>query len=331
MPALSMTHWERIDAAIAGGPVDHVPISLWRHFPEIDLDAAKFAEATVNWQRSFDFDLVKFMPSGTYGVEDWGAKSAWLNTPIGARTVVTPGVTDAAQWPRLPRLSPTAGMLGEQNAALIRTAEALKGEVPILQTLFGPLTLAYKLAGPRVVEHLRQHPDLFEAGLEIIADTMLAFASLALRSGAHGIFFSTQCASRRFITEAEHLRFGTAYDKRVLDGIAGEARYIMLHLHGEELMFDQLLTYPGNMVNWHDRRSEVSLAAMASRFKGLLVGGLDEETTLPNGPEAAIAAEVRDAIAQTGGRRLMIAPGCVVPIATPEAHYRAAIEATRRG
>jgi len=36
---------------------------------------------------------------------------------------------------------------------------------------------------------------------------------------------------------------------------------------------------------------------------------------------------VRNAIAQTGGRRLMIAPGCVVPIATPEAHYRAVIDA----
>ena len=38
---------------------------------------------------------------------------------------------------------------------------------------------------------------------------------------------------------------------------------------------------------------------------------------------------MRDAIAQTGGRRLMIAPGCVIPIATPEAHYRAVIDAVR--
>jgi uroporphyrinogen decarboxylase len=38
---------------------------------------------------------------------------------------------------------------------------------------------------------------------------------------------------------------------------------------------------------------------------------------------------VRNAVAQTGGRRLMIAPGCVVPIATPEAHYRAVIDAVQ--
>jgi uroporphyrinogen decarboxylase len=88
-----------------------------------------------------------------------------------------------------------------------------------------------------------------------------------------------------------------------------------------------LLAYPANMANWHDRRGEMSLAEGAARFGGLLAGGLNEDVTLPLGPIEAIKAEVRDAIAQTGGRRLMIAPGCVIPIATPEAHYRAVIEA----
>jgi uroporphyrinogen decarboxylase len=83
MPAAKMNHWERVTAAIAGEAVDHVPVSLWHHFPEIDLDPAKLAEATLRWQRTYDFDLVKFMPSGTYGIEDWGAKTAYLASPIG--------------------------------------------------------------------------------------------------------------------------------------------------------------------------------------------------------------------------------------------------------
>ena len=47
-----MDHWSRIEAAIAG----------------------KLAALTLEWQRAWDFDLVKFMPSGTCSVEDWGAK-----------------------------------------------------------------------------------------------------------------------------------------------------------------------------------------------------------------------------------------------------------------
>ena len=47
-----MTHWERVTAAVAGQAVDRVPVSLWRHFPEIDLDPARLAEACVGWQRT---------------------------------------------------------------------------------------------------------------------------------------------------------------------------------------------------------------------------------------------------------------------------------------
>jgi uroporphyrinogen decarboxylase len=324
-----MNHWQRLDAAIAGSEVDRVPISLWRHFPHLDLDPRRLAETTVEWQRRYDFDLVKFMPTGTYPVEDWGAKSAWLDSPVGTRNVVSPGVTSAEQWGHLARLDPCAGRLGQELQALALAAEALNGEVPILETVFSPLTVAVKLAGERAYSDLRRHPDRFEAGLAIIADTMLAFARASLAAGASGIFFATQCASRRLLSEAEHRRFGVAYDRRVLDPIRAEARYVMLHLHGEDVMFDQVAEYPANMLNWHDRRGELSLKTALGRFPGLLVGGLSENVTLPKGPAQAIAAEVRDAIAQTGGRRLMIAPGCVIPVATPEAHYRAAVEAVR--
>ena len=327
MSAASMTHRERLAAAIAGAPVDRVPVSLWRHFPDIDLDPARLAEAMVLWQRRYGFDMVKFMPAGTYSVEDWGASSAYLGAVNGTRVVTRFGVTAAEQWPRLARLSPDQGRLGQEVQALSLAAEALAGEVPILQTVFSPLTTALKLAGPRVFADLRRHPDLLEAGLAIIAETTLDFARACLRSGADGLFFSTQCASFRLLSAAEHLRFGERYDRIVLDGVGGESAFTMLHLHGEDVMFEPLLAYPANMVNWHDRRSELGLAAAAPRFGGLLAGGLDEQGVLPDGPVAAIRAQVADAIAQTGGRRLMIAPGCVIPIATPEAHYRAVLDA----
>jgi len=322
-----MTHWERLEAALAGKPVDHVPVSLWRRFPVIDLDPARLAEATVAWQRDYDFDLVKFMSAGTYGVEDWGAVSDYKDSPIGTRVIVKPGLTSAEAWPRLAKLSPTEGRLGMEVKAISLAAEALKGEVPILATVFNPLTLACKLAGDRVFADLRRHPDLLEAGLAIIAQTTIDFARACLRAGAHGLFFSTQMASYRCLNEAEHRRFGVHYDRMVLDALAGESRFTMLHLHGNDVMFSQALDHPANMVNWHDRHSELDLAGAVGRFNGLLAGGLDQDGTLLNGPVDAIKREVHDAIAQTQGRRLLIAPGCVVPIATPAAHYRAVGEA----
>jgi uroporphyrinogen decarboxylase len=43
-----------------------------------------------------------------------------------------------------------------------------------------------------------------------------------------------------------------------------------------------------------------------------------------------VRAQVRDAIAQTGGRRLIVGPGCVVAIAAPEQNIRAVIDETRK-
>ena len=101
-----MDHWARIEAAIEGGKADRVPVALWRHFPLDDQDPGKLAAHTVKYQREWDCDLVKFMPSGTYSVEDWGARSVYTPTFNGARTISVPGVRQAEDWPRLQRLDP---------------------------------------------------------------------------------------------------------------------------------------------------------------------------------------------------------------------------------
>ncbi|HEX5611276.1 MAG TPA: uroporphyrinogen decarboxylase, partial [Burkholderiales bacterium] len=129
-----MDHWSRIEAAIAGAATDRPPVALWRHFPHDDQDAQKLAVRSLDWQRKWDFDLVKFMPSGTYGVEDWGARSVYEGAANGARAVVVPGLAKPEEWRRLSRLDVAKGVLGAQNQSLALVAKELRGEVPILQT-----------------------------------------------------------------------------------------------------------------------------------------------------------------------------------------------------
>jgi len=324
-----MDHWQRIEAAAAGEPVDRLPISLWRHFPEDDLDPSKLARHMVAWQREWDFDLVKFMPSGTYGVEDWGAVTEYQGAANGARAVVTAGLARPEHWPRLARLDPRKGVLGQQVEALRLAARELGGGAPILQTVFSPLTTARKLAGERVFADMRREPEALEAGLRIITDVTIDFARASLEAGAHGLFLATQCASYRVATEAEYLRFGKRYDLEIFAALKGKTRLDLLHVHGEDVMFDLLVDYPVSLVNWHDRLTAPTLRDALQRFPGLLVGGVEENRILTRGPQDAIGAEVRDAIAQTGGRRLMIGPGCVLLVATPDAHIRAAVDAAR--
>ena len=171
---------------------------------------------------------------------------------------------------------------------------------------------------------------MFKAGLQIIADTTARFAVELIRAGAHGLFFATQCASYRLMTEAEYREFGEPYDLMVLDAVKSDAEFNMAHVHGEDIMFDLAAGYPVEMMNWHDRLGWPSLAQARERFSGLLVGGVNEWQTLLNGPAAAIQAEIKDAIDQVDGRRLMVGPGCVIPAHVPISHIIAAREAVER-
>ena len=329
MSGSEMNHWERMRAAMKGEDVDHVPISLWRHWPVDDETPEGLAAVMVSWQRKYDFDLVKFMPTGTYGIEDWGAETIYQPNYAGVRTVTKLGLTELEQWPKLAQLAVTQGYLGKQIEALRLTAEALDNSVPVLQTIFSPLTTARKLAGERIFTDLRRNPELFKAGLQIIAETTARFAQESMQVGAHGMFFASQCATYQLMSEAEYEEFGTFYDLIVMETVK-DAEFNMVHAHGQDIMFDLLAGYPAQMMNWHDRLTWPTLAQAKERTSGLMVGGVSERRTLLDGPEEAITAEIKEAIAQTDGRRLLVAPGCVFPGHVPARHLRAAIKAVSR-
>jgi uroporphyrinogen decarboxylase len=75
----------RVLAALRRQPVDRPPVSFWRHVPDLDHTAAGLAEAMLAFQRRWDLDFVKVMPSGVYCVEDWGCRVAYQGAPNGAK------------------------------------------------------------------------------------------------------------------------------------------------------------------------------------------------------------------------------------------------------
>jgi uroporphyrinogen decarboxylase len=324
-----MTHHERLFTAIAGQSPDRVPIALWRHFPDADQTAEGLAHATLSFQKEFDFDLVKVTPASGYMAEAWGAQLIPKQNDEGTRDYVRRVVQRERDWMNLQALDVTAGVLGRELRALSLIRRELPADTPVIQTIFSPLTTARNLAGERWLADLRGHPNELHAALELIARLTLEFALENLQAGAEGIFFATQLASYDYLSEGEYRTFGAAYDRLVLDRLARRAQLIILHIHGLNIMFDLLSAYPVQVIHWHDRRTAPSLGEGHRRFSGLVAGGLEEREILQKGSVAAVRAQVKDALAQTGGRRVMISAGCVVPINTPAENLRAACDAMR--
>jgi len=324
-----MTKRERVLSAARRGPVDRPPVSFWRHVPDVDHTAAGLAEAMLAFQRKWDLDFVKVMSSGVYCVEDWGCRVAYQGSPNGAKQCTEHGVRERKDWARVRPLDEGAGALGRELEAVRLVARGRADDAPILHTLFSPLTVARKLAGDRMVADLRAEPGAVEPALDAIADTMARHARAALDAGADGLFFATQAAVPDVLTEEETARFELPRMRRILDAVGDRSALTLLHVHGRDVYFDRAAALPVHAMNWHDRLTTPRLGDGHRRFAGAVVGGLSEHRTLQAGPPDAVAAEVRDAIAQTGGRGLIIGPGCVLPLATPDAHLAAVVAAVK--
>ncbi len=324
-----MNHRERIHAALRREPVDHVPVALWRHFPNDDLRPEGLAARVVEFHRKYDFDLVKVTPASGYPAEMYGATFHDGHNREGTRAYVTRPVNTVDDWTKIVPLDEKNPVFERETQALRLIRQQLGADVPILQTIFGPLNSAHNIAGDRLFEDLLTYPDRVDAALRAIADTTARFAIASLRAGADSIFFATQMATHKYMTEAEFRKLSEPYDMAVIEAFRGKADFTLLHIHGLDIYFDLLTHWLVQAINWHDRRTPPSLKEACDQFSGAVVGGLEEWNTLAAKSPADVKAQARDAVEQTGGRGFVLAAGCVIPVDTPEENIRAAIEAVR--
>lgn len=324
MAARRLNHLDRLQACIGGGSLDRPPVALWRHFPVDDQFPESLAAATLAFQRTYDFDLVKVTPASSFCLKDWGVQDVWRGSSEGTREYTHAVIEHPEDWERLPVLDPLKGALGAQLTCLKIIIEELGPQVPVLQTIFNPLAQAKNLAGKnRLMVHLRSHPDAVHAGLKTIAETTLRFIDEARKTGIAGLFYAAQHAQYGLLSIDEYKSFGRFYDLQILE-TSQDMWLNMLHLHGEDIMFDQLSNYPVAVINWHDRDTYPSLKEARTRFSGVLCGGLQREQTMVLGTTDEVIEEARDAIQATQGQKFILGTGCVLPITAPQGNILAA-------
>ncbi|MBK9713579.1 MAG: uroporphyrinogen decarboxylase [Kouleothrix sp.] len=321
-----MTKRDRLAAAVRGEQTDRPLVALWRHFPTDDADATQLALSALAFQTQYDWDFVKLTPASNYSVDGWGTRVAYRGHPEGTSEYVARPIAGPQDWGRLQPLDPQSGSLGQQLTA-IRAARELAGpDIPIIETVFSPLSQAKNLVGGGLdVVHLRRHRAAFQQALEVIAETTVRFVQAALAAGADGIFYAMQRASADFLSEAEYREVARPLDLRVLEA-AQAATFNLLHLHGLNTYFDMVADYPAHALNWHDRDTGPTLAEGARRFPGMVVGGLSQRDLVEGTPDS-VRALAREAIESLGGRPLCLSTGCVMQTVTPWGNIRALREA----
>jgi len=330
----TMRKQQRLETCLAGELPDRTPVALWRHFPVDDQTPEGLAAAVVEFQRQYDFDLVKVTPASSFCLKDWGARDSWQGATEGTRAYTYRVIQNPEDWSRLTVQDPYQGFLGAQLTCLQLLVDELRSgddPVPVLQTIFNPLSQAKNLVGGDVLSvHLRCYPDAVHQGLKTILETTRRFLEAVLRIAPDGIFYAIQHANYDILTEEEYDQFGTTYDLQLLDMVK-DLWLNMLHLHGENIMFERFVDYPVSVINWHDRETYPSLAEAQSLFPGVVCGGLERQGIMVLGNPVQVTSQARDAIFETGGKRFILGTGCVLPVIAPRANILAARKSVELG
>jgi uroporphyrinogen decarboxylase len=324
---MSLLPRERMQACIKNDPaLDRPPVALWRHFPVDDQSPETLAAATLDFQRHYDFDLVKVTPASSFSIKDWGAEDAWEGSTEGTRRYTKHPIQKPQDWEYLSVLDPVkAPHLSGQISCLRQIRAGLGPDVPLLQTVFSPLAQAKNLAGgDALIVHIRQYPEAVLKGLQTIAETTRRFVEATMETGIDGIFYAVQHAQAGLMTLDEYKTFGLPFDLKTTQPAAG-LWCNLLHLHGLNVYFNLVPHFSSlfPIVNWHDRETYPTLDEAQKRFTGVVCGGVSQNTIV-FGDGSEVREEAADAIRQTRGRRLLLGTGCVVPVIAPHGNILAA-------
>lgn len=327
-----MNKKERVDAALRGDPVDRVPTSVWGHDYEREWSAHGLAEATVENFTRYDWDYVKVNPRSSYHVEGWKVKVRPSGEKNKGPVLEDTPIKSPSDWKRLRQLEPDQGALGEQLKALQLINHSVGYDAYFVQTIFTPLGIAQFLAGGQtelMLHTMREDRSAMHTALRIITETFTTFAIACLEYGASGIFYATNgWASSGLLTADQYREFGEQYDLEFLDAIK-RARLNILHNCGSHIYFDQLASYPVHAISWSATdEGNPSLLEGRKRSGKAVMGGLSHDSVLKSGSPSQVRDEVGQVLEQTGGRGLLLAPGCAISPATPSKNLEAVRSAT---
>lgn len=308
-----MNKIERIKCAINGDKVDKLPYAFWSHFPKIDLDPKLIAMKTYDFYKTYDIDFIKTMNNGMYSIEDYGCEIDYSNIFDGgvAKLTKTP-IKEPKDWLKIEELDITKGALARELLYLEELIKLLKDEeVPVIFTVFSPITTADKLSGKLLRKHIEEgHGEVIHKALENIANATSRLAEKAIEMGADGVFFASQMTSYNFIDEKTYLEYGKPYDLKVLKG-ASKGWFNVIHAHGDNIIFNILKDYPVQVINWHAYETLPELEEARDISGKCLMGGI-KRMDITNKKKNEIRNEIYKTIKVMKNIKHILTPGCVV-------------------
>jgi len=305
-------------------------VGAWGHTYREEWSPEALASITVKRARQFGWDFVKFQPRASSFAEAFGSVYKPAGHPSKGPVLLSAAVPGLDSWRKVKLVNPKA--MDDQVESIGMVARELGRDVPVIQTVFSPITVGGYLVGKssaRVRRELRQHPELVRPALDRIAEALVDFGRRSVEAGAAGIFYAISgYTSKDAMSESLYRDTLLPYDVGVLGQMPATAWFNVVHLCGSNLNFGLARDVPAHAVSWSVHNQGNPSLAEGRKLSGRpVMGGLGQRASLLYGPPPEVEAEVRRAVDETGGRGLLLAPGCSVPPRAKDVNLAAMVTA----
>ena len=288
-----------------------VPAAFFLHFDP----SCHFGQAAVDrhleYFRATGMDFVKVQYEGRF-------------PPLAA-------IHRPADWTKMPLFGP--GFFAPQLEVVKGIVEAVKREALVVVTLYSPFMCAGDAVGEeRVLLHLREDPAPVLKGMELITESLMGFVEGCIALGVDGFYHSTQGGERQRLAERDLFdTFVRPFDLAVMREAERSCAFNILHVCdyvGEYDDLSRFADYPGHVVSCPLTVGgrPLGLAEAARLFGRPVMGGLDRLGVIATGSDEQIRSAVEDVL-RGAPDRFILGADCTVPVETPWANLRTAIEA----
>lgn len=331
-----MNSFERTMARIHGEKADSLPAHPLFMVYAADLIGEKYSDYILDFNllvkgqiavaEKFGADLVSCCSDAYREAADCGARLMMFDRqpPCGEE----PLLKSPSDLLRLKKPDPLAGGRMTDRLEAIRSfASQVKGEIPILGWVEGPVAESADLFG--INEFLLSTidaPDFTADLMDWVVDMEIDFALRQIEAGADIIGIGDAAASLvspRFYANEALIR-----EKKIIDAIHDAGALCRLHICGSLKGKMDALAKTGADIIDIDYPQTIAEARGYIPGNICLCGNLNPVSCLKAGNPNQIKSDFAECFRQSGGA-YFVAPGCEVPVDTPEENIRAMFDFAR--
>lgn len=302
----------------------NLQIAFWKHHPIADQESESLINATLSFHQATQGDIVKLTPAGNYQIAERGGVAVWQNDYLGRRTFSNRAITHPDDWLNLSSELTTLELDVVFAAQQLR--KKIDNNIPLLATVFSPITQALMLAGEdTLLTHLKAFPKQLDYAFNTLTHSTQQLISAYQDVGVTGIYFAAQHLSEKTIPRLLYKKSCLNYDSKVLDGCRNFELNI-LHIHGSNIHFELVPTHNNWMVHFEINSQNPKPEYFRTISHCPAVIGLPYETYYDR---TTLINNINILLKRFNQNSALLSAECVIPLEIPTQHITSWIESIR--